>query len=298
MKRLLLLCSLVAFCGQAAAQDAEPAPDLAYGDFQMGYYISALREATKRIEANPNDAPAMTLVGQLYLEGLGVAQNDTEAVRWFALAAARGNAQAQFALGAEKLVGKGTPQDKQGAKALFEQAAAQNNPAALYNLGVMLLDEPDGAVRAAPLFQKAADLGDPDACYSLGLLYKSGSGVEKNLSEAVKYFTKGAQDKHIKSMIELGLMQFNGLGTPRDETSAAHWFRMAAELNNAIGQNRFARLLASGRGVPVDKVEASKWHVLARAQGLNDEWLDGVLNSLSAEEKAKVSALVLQRLGQ
>ena len=99
-------------------------------------------------------------------------------------------------------------------------------------------------------------------------------------------------------MIELGLMQFNGLGTPRDETSAAHWFRMAAELNNAIGQNRFARLLASGRGVPVDRVEASKWHVLARAQGLNDEWLDGVLNSLSAEEKAKVSALVLQRLGQ
>ena len=219
-------------------------------------------------------------------------------MRWFALAAARGNAQAQFALGAEKLVGKGTPQDKKGAKQLFEQAAAQNNAAALYNLGILALDEPDGVAKAAPLFQKAAELGDLDACYSLGLLYKTGSGVDKNLSEAVNYFTKGAQQKHINSMIELGLMQFNGLGTARDETSAAHWFRMAAELNNAIGQNRIARLLASGRGVPVDKVEAAKWHVLARAQGLKDEWLDGVLNSLTAEEKAKVSALVLQRLGQ
>ena len=117
VKPLIVLGCMFALCTHARAQEAELAPDLAYGNYQMGYYLSALREATKRIESNPNDAPAMTLLGQLYLEGLGVAQNDTEAVRWFALAAARGNAQAQFALGAEKLVGKGTPQDKKGAAA-------------------------------------------------------------------------------------------------------------------------------------------------------------------------------------
>eukprot|EP01037_Dinobryon_pediforme_P002494 gene2494-2533_t len=295
---------ILALSGPLLAQDAAPVPapkpDLAYGAYQMGLYISAFKEATKRIEADPNDAPAMTLIGQLYLEGLGVRLNEAEAARWFNLAAARGNAQAQFALGAAKLEGKGIPKDKDGAKRLFELAAAQNNAGALYNLGIMALEDAAGAapVKAAQLFQQAAELGDLDACYSLALLYKNGLGVEKNLPEAVKWLAKAAQEKHVNSMIELGLMQFNGLGTERDETSAARWFLKAAELNNAIGQNRIARLLAAGRGVPVNKIEAAKWHVLARAQGEQDAWLDGVLNSLNPDEKAKVSALVLQRLGQ
>jgi hypothetical protein len=37
--------------------------------YQRGRYVTAFREATKRIEANPKDAAAMTLLGELYNHG-------------------------------------------------------------------------------------------------------------------------------------------------------------------------------------------------------------------------------------
>src|SRR4029077_2275507 len=46
------------------------APDLAYAAYQRGYYVTAMREAMKRIDADPGDGPAMTLIGHLYSRGL------------------------------------------------------------------------------------------------------------------------------------------------------------------------------------------------------------------------------------
>lgn len=55
--------------------NANPNLDLAYGAYQRGYYITALGEARKRLAANPNDGPAMTLIGQLFDQGMGVVTN-------------------------------------------------------------------------------------------------------------------------------------------------------------------------------------------------------------------------------
>jgi hypothetical protein len=41
-------------------------------------------------------------------------------------------------------------------------------------------------------------------------------------------------------------------------------------------------------------VEAMKWHLLARAAGEKDAWLDGELAKLSAEEKSAVEASLRQ----
>ncbi|HZY68261.1 MAG TPA: sel1 repeat family protein, partial [Devosia sp.] len=43
--------------------------DLAYGAYQRGLFLTAFNEATKRIEADPKDAAAMTLLGELYNQG-------------------------------------------------------------------------------------------------------------------------------------------------------------------------------------------------------------------------------------
>ena len=48
------------------------APDIAFAAYQRGYYVTAMREAMKRIDADPGDGPAMTLIGELYAQGLGV----------------------------------------------------------------------------------------------------------------------------------------------------------------------------------------------------------------------------------
>ena len=52
-----------------------------------------------RLAAEQGDARAQFALGFMYRDGRGVAQDDTEAVRWYILAAEQGNADAQFNLG-------------------------------------------------------------------------------------------------------------------------------------------------------------------------------------------------------
>src|SRR5262245_16755388 len=85
-----------------AATSAVPQPtaadaDLAFGAFQRGYYLTAFAEAIKRVEAN-SDVKSMTLLGELYADGLGVPRNDQQAATWYQLAADRGDRNAMFAL--------------------------------------------------------------------------------------------------------------------------------------------------------------------------------------------------------
>src|SRR6185437_576458 len=106
--------------GQAAAANAAPADqknvDLAYGAYQRGYYKTALKEAMKRVAANKHDGVAMTLIGEIYEQGFGVKQDDAEAAKWYAAAAAEGDVEGTFKLGLAKLRGKGVPKDAAGAK--------------------------------------------------------------------------------------------------------------------------------------------------------------------------------------
>lgn len=280
----------------------ENAPDLAFGAYQRGYYMTALAEAMKRIAANPDDAAAMTLVGELYAEGLSVRRDSTEAVRWYTLASDRGDRQATFRLALAKLVGDGAPKDRDGAQKLFEKAAAQGHPGALYNLGVMAIENSGGVApdfaKAAKLFEQAAELSDSDAAYALGLLYRNGTGVEKSDERAAEWIARSAKDNNVPAEIEYAIMLFNGVGAPKDETAAAKLFLKAAARDNPVAQNRAARVLAAGRGLPKDMVEAMKWHILARAAGINDPWLDGELTRLSPKEKEAVQAAVRQYMGR
>ena len=138
----------------APMPSASYAPDLAFGAYQRGYYITAFKEAMIRIKANDKDAPAMTLLGELYAQGVTVKRDPAEAARWYKLASERGDRQATFQLAVAAMEGSGIAKDKAYAKQLFEKAAAQGHPGALYNLGVMAVEN-NGVV---PDFPKAADL--------------------------------------------------------------------------------------------------------------------------------------------
>ena len=67
-------------------------------------------EATRHA-AEQGDADAQFSRGLMYEYGLGVPQDDAEAVRWFRLAAEQGNASAQYNLGLRYAAGLGVPQD-------------------------------------------------------------------------------------------------------------------------------------------------------------------------------------------
>uniref|UniRef100_UPI003F9DA61E tetratricopeptide repeat protein n=1 Tax=Rhodoblastus sp. TaxID=1962975 RepID=UPI003F9DA61E len=96
-------------------------PDLAYGAYQRGYFRTAFQEAMKRVEADPHDAAAMTLVAELFADGVGAPLNPDEAMKWYKLAAEQGDKNAQYALANAYLTGKGEPKDVATARAWFEK---------------------------------------------------------------------------------------------------------------------------------------------------------------------------------
>ena len=272
--------------------------DLAFGAFQRGYYGAALREAMKRIEANPSDGAAMTIMGELYKDGLGVRTDPTEAARWWRLASARGDAQGAFELGVATLAGRGVPDNRGRAQALFQQAAGKGVPGAFYNLGLMALDgDIKNYPEAAKNFQRAADLGSSDAKYALGLLMKDGRGVEKDGAKAAGLLKEAADEKLVAAQIDYAIMLFNGEGVAKDEATAAGYFSRAASAGNPIAENRLARLYATGRGVDKNMVEAMKWHILARAAGVSDDWLDSLYAGLAPRERVAVEDAVRKQVG-
>ncbi|WP_244643940.1 tetratricopeptide repeat protein [Alsobacter metallidurans] len=281
----------------APATPAQPL-DVAYGAYQRGLYITAFREATKRIAEDPNDAAAMTLLGELYSAGLGVAQDWTKAAEWYRLAAGRGDPNAAFALAMLKLDGKGTPRDAAEGRRLLE-SAADAVPDAAYTLGLMLLQEnkAESDKRAVQLFRDAADAGDADGEYALAVVLRDGRGVPRDNAQAAAWMGRAARDRNVSAQVEYGIMLFNGDGVRKDETAGAKMFLSAAEQGNPVAQNRLARIYAAGRGLPKNPVEAAKWHAIATNQGIKDPWLDENLKGLSPEDRRKADEAVRKWLG-
>ena len=60
----------------------DPNVDLVYGAYQRGHYKTAFDLATKRAQEN-GDPKAMTMLGELYANALGVKRDDTKAAEWY-----------------------------------------------------------------------------------------------------------------------------------------------------------------------------------------------------------------------
>jgi uncharacterized protein len=268
-------------------QAAASAVDLAYGAYQRGYYLEAFQEATRR--AGDGDPVAMTLLGDLYSNGYGIAKDDKKAFAWFSLAADRNDKQAIFALAMAKFAGRGTAQDLPEAAALLERAAKLGHVAAAYNLALLYLDGQSvrqDMAKAAELLRRAADAGSPEAQYALATLYKEGNGVPKDPAAAAKLLAAATRGGNAAAEVEYAIALFNGAGVAKDEAAAAALFRKAALKGSPVAQNRLARILATGRGAPADPAAAVKWHTIAKAGGESDIFLENYMQKMKDSDRA------------
>jgi TPR repeat protein len=293
-------------------------PDLAYGAYQRGYFLTAFWEATKRVDKG--DARAMTLLGELYSSGLGVPLDEAKAVKWYKLAAARGDRDAMFALASFHFARRGGLYDRSEAAKLYAAAAKLGNAAAAYDLGLLYLEGqqfPQDFARAADLFKMASQEGNPEAQYALATLYKDGRGVDRNLNEAARLLGAAALAENVDAQIEYAIVLFNGgflrpsqpgskpaidlvTSVPQDKARAVTVLRKVALRGSPIAQNRLAWLLRVGDGVPPNPVEACKWHRIAKAGGKGepelDEWVASQPPQIRAacEKAAQPWLMVLQ----
>jgi len=168
--------------------------------------------------------------------GVALMKNEefADAVRAFRIAAEKGNAKAQFLLGACYYNGKGVERDV------------------------------DEAVRWT---RKAAEQGYVEAQCSLGCTYADGNGVDKDMAEAARWFRKAAKEGYAGAQLNLGRCYATGEGVEKDKEKAAKWIRKAAEQGLAEAQWAMAGCYAGGEGVEKDMGEAVRWARKAARQG-------------------------------
>ena len=119
-----------------------------------------VREITQ--QAEQGDALSQYLLGLLYRDGDGVADDAGKAVYWYEKAANQGNVEAQRALAFMYDLGSGIVQDYAKANYWFEKAADQGDVSALYALGMRYYDGVSGVSqdkqKGCTLLKGAADL--------------------------------------------------------------------------------------------------------------------------------------------
>jgi TPR repeat protein len=233
---------------------------------------------------------AQNRLGWMYQHGIGVHQNDAEAVKWYQKAAEKGYAQAQLHLGLMYENGKGVPRDSAEAAKWFRKAAEQSDEI----LAPSRREKPDSSSITDIL--KAAQHGLTFAQNSLGWLYQKGIGIPRDEAKALKWYKKAADKGFAEAQFNLGSMYENGKGVPRDDVEAAKWYRKAAEQGEEIkaqstldkikeaslantdiirvaeqgltfAQNRLGWMYQSGQGVPQSDIEALKWYRKAAEKG-------------------------------
>jgi TPR repeat protein len=220
---------------------------------------------------------AQFYLGDLYEQGVGVAQDDVEALKWFRLAAEQDDADAQYHLGRMYEEGRGgVEQDYVEAGQWYRLSAEKRNlgcvtyhgredgaKAACCALGSMY-EQGNGVAQldseAAWWYRNAAELGYAEAQFRLGLMFLEGRGVAPEYAEVEGFY------KTIRVMVSLWRK-----GKPtmhiQDNAEVLKWLRLAAEQDHAGAQYRLGEMYLEGRGVKQDKAEAIRWFKLATANG-------------------------------
>jgi len=127
----------------APAAAATPAPvpddpnaDLVYGAYQRGQYKTAFDLASKRAQ-DFSDPKAMTMLGELYANAMGVKRDYAKAADWYSAPLTAATAEGMFALAMLRLGGRGGPVNREEAVKLLASSAKLGNPKAAYNLALL-----------------------------------------------------------------------------------------------------------------------------------------------------------------
>lgn len=210
--------------------------------------------------AEKNDADAQYELAEAYRTATNVAENFTEAARWYRAAAELGLVDAQNNLGAMCLAGMGVKKDPTEAVYWYLKAAEQLQIHAQFNLAMLYL-QGNGVAQsdeqAAHWLTAAAEQGDLEAMCQLGLLYQQGRGVTQNFVTAAELHTIAAIEGHLESIDKLTEYQTE--------------IEDAALNGSVIAALCLVKKYDHGLGIDPNTAQAYAWLQWARLHGTHDE---------------------------
>ncbi|KAG0257729.1 hypothetical protein DFQ27_004956 [Actinomortierella ambigua] len=153
------------------------------------------------------------------------------------LAAEKGDAQSQVAIGNRYRHAQGIPRDDKKALAWFSRAAEQ---------------------------------GDAEGQFMVGHMYFCGFGVKKNDKLSVEWFRKAAEQGHAAGEYQLGNSYLYGQGIERDYDTSLYWREKSANQGYPYAQASLGTMYMLGYPFGVDLDRAIYWYGKAADQDFAD----------------------------
>ena len=210
-------------------------------------------------EAHSGNAEAALLLGILSDRGIGLPENQEEALGWYQKAPQ--NPVTNFILGTYYGQGIGVSEDKEKGKAMLQQAA--DGGFAYANLNLAIMHQKAGEA-FLPELNKALDAGNSRAGILLADYYLSEGNNEQNMQQARDIYQSLADKGDKQGQLKLGYLYELGLGGPVDTIAAGKWYGLAAEQGQPIAQFLLGHLYQLGLlGKEPDYAAAKEWYAKA-----------------------------------
>lgn len=215
----------------------------------LRYYSEALKGF---LEVEPSSKKLKPYVqyriGKIYCYGSGTEQNYQKAFEWFERSAKQKNKFAQYSLANLYYYGNGVEKDLSLAFLWYQKSSAQGQPyasyviAQMYSKGEYVSQSEETAQRyykdalSGFLKLESKDQADDNLYYKIGIMYKNGLGTDIDVSKAIEYFQRSAEN--MWSSYQLGrLYLFGAEGLEKDKEKAVEWFNKSANDGNEYAQN-------------------------------------------------------------
>ena len=178
--------------------------------------------------------PAFGVLGDMFYYGVGTKADPKEAINWYRLASAAGDAGSMFKVGCMCRSGIGTEKDDDAADAMFMVSAQAGIPEAQFEVGYAMYSGRMGGDKsdAAKWYSKCADR-IPTAKFNLATMYVAGEGVPKDAVKAFALFKELADAYDDKdSLFQVARMLMEGQGTDQDPEEGFRYMAKAAKAGN------------------------------------------------------------------
>jgi len=176
----------------------------------MLVFLSFSAWAGERVDAHPVDADGKYNLGLNYLMGKGVPQDYDKALHWNLEAAVMGHVSATF-IRSCLMTGKATvnlgPPPKIYEDLPTDRSELKRDAGLFYWRRSC---DPADTAKAVTLLAQAAKAGLPEAQYMMGVAYRQGRGVEQDLGEAAKWFSRAGVQRHMAAQRDFCRLKESG----------------------------------------------------------------------------------------
>lgn len=240
------------------------------GELALCYYLdeeyeNALKYA--RLAADAEEEVGYLILGNLYLHGLCVEQDNSKAFEYFMQSAAQGNFTASNQIGWMYSEGCGVEEDPEQAFFWYNESAQKGHPRGMNNLAYCYqkgYGVTQDFEKAAEWYKKSADLGIVESMIELADYYEE---VLVDYKKAKVWVEKAAEAGNAEAINRLGVIY---LDREKNYNEAIKCFNRAIELEVPNAYRNLALCYRDGTGVKKNLKKAEELLLKAAQLGIDD----------------------------